>query len=337
MKAIVFDGQLRYTGVYPKPKPKQNEALIRISMAGICNTDIEIIKGYMGFRGIIGHEFVGVVEKIDGNDQRLLEKRVVGDINCSCGICSYCLKGMKTHCPERKTLGISNKDGAFAEYITLPVKNLFEVPENIADESAVFTEPLAAAFEISEQVHVKPTDSILVLGDGKLGVLCAFALRLTQADVVLAGKHKAKIAVAKRQGLNTVEVTELSSFFKTYDIVVEATGAPDGLELAMQLVKPGGKIVLKTTAASGKEINLAPVVINEIQIIGSRCGTFEPALRGISSGLIDVGPLVTAIYKPEQAEKAFERAGDGDSLKVLFDFRLSAHNETLLQQPMNTP
>jgi len=321
MKAILFDGLLKYTDVYPEPEPQTNEALIRINMAGICNTDVEIMKGYMDFKGVIGHEFVGIVERIEGNDEYLLGKRVVGDINCSCGKCSYCLKGMKTHCPERKTLGIIGKDGAFAHYITLPVNNLFEVPEHVTDEEAVFTEPLAAAFEILEQLHVKPTDRILILGDGKLGMLCAIALRLTQANVVLAGKHKSKLAIADEYGINTIGVVVLPSFFKSYDIVVEATGSPEGFELALQLVKPRGKIVLKTTAASDKKINLAPVVIDEIKVIGSRCGPFEPALRAISAGLVDVRPLVTAIYKPEQAEKAFEKAMEGDSLKVLIDFR----------------
>lgn len=321
MKAILFDGLLKFTDIYPEPEPQENEALIRVNMAGICNTDIEIMKGYMGFKGVIGHEFVGMVEKINGYDQKLLGKKVVGDINCSCGKCDFCIKGMKTHCPERKTLGISNKDGAFAQYITLPVVNLYEVPEHVTDEEAVFTEPLAAAFEILEQVHVMPTDNVLIMGDGKLGMLCAFALRLTQAGLKLAGRHDAKLSIASAHGIGTAHIDTLLLRSKCYDIVVEATGSPEGIELALQLVKPRGKIVLKTTAAAGKKINLAPVVIDEIQVIGSRCGPFEPALRAVSAGLIDVKSLVTAVYRPEHAEKAFEKARESTSLKVLIDFR----------------
>ena len=321
MKAILFNGELTYTNKYPVPEPREGEALIRVNMAGICNTDLEIIKGYLGFRGVPGHEFVGMVEKVNDVSHDLSGKRVVGEINCVCGICDYCLKGLKTHCQNRKTLGIVDKDGAFAEYMTLPVNNLFILPDNITDEEAVFTEPLAAAFEISEQIHIRPNDKIIVMGDGKLGILVALALKLTQADVTLAGKHDNKLTVASNQGVKTIKITSLFPLTKSYDIVVEATGTPEGFELALQLVRPRGKVVLKSTAAKGKEINLAPVVIDEIQVIGSRCGPFEPALRALSRRLIDVKPLIAEVYKPEQAEEAFEKAKEKGSLKVFIDFR----------------
>jgi threonine dehydrogenase-like Zn-dependent dehydrogenase len=321
MKAIVFDGELKYTAEYPVPAAQEDEALIKIKMAGICNTDLEIIKGYLGFKGVIGHEFVGIVEKVNGVSQDIIGQRVAGDINCACGRCDSCLKGLKTHCPNRKTLGIAGKDGVFAEYITLPVRNLFMVPENVSDEEAVFTEPLAAAFEISEQIHIRPTYRILVLGDGKLGILISLALNLTRADVTLAGRHDEKLKIAWAQGVKTVNNTNSHLTSDSYDIVVEASGTPEGFEFALQLVKPRGTVVLKSTAARGKEINLAPVVIKEIQVTGSRCGPFEPALRALSQRLINVRPLIAEIYKPEQAKEAFEKARSKDSLKVIIDFR----------------
>ncbi len=321
MKVVFFDGEIKYITDYPQPVPKNDEALIKISMAGICNTDFEIIKGYLGFKGVVGHEFTGIVEKVNGASRQLIGKRVVGDINCACGICDLCLKGLKTHCLSRKTLGIADKDGAFAEYITLPVDNLFVVPENVADEEAVFTEPLAAAFEISEQIHIKPTDRILVMGDGKLGILISLVLSLTQTDVTLAGRHVGKLAITEAKGIRTINTLAFEIPRKTYDIVVEATGTATGFENALQLVKPRGKIVLKSTVAESKEINLAPVVINEIQLIGSRCGPFEPALRALSKRYIDVKPLIAAIFKPEQIYEAFKRAAEKDALKVLIDFR----------------
>jgi threonine dehydrogenase-like Zn-dependent dehydrogenase len=320
MKAVVFDRELRFTEDRPAPRPEEGEALIRVLMAGICNTDLEIIKGYMGFQGVIGHEFVGVVEEINGNDRGLLGKRVVGQINCGCGVCLYCLKGLENHCPERKVLGILNKDGALAEYMTLPVGNLFEVPENVPDEEAVFTEPLAAAFEITEQVQVKSADRILVMGDGKLGLLISLALKLTDPDVTLIGKHERKLEIAKVQKVNTVLLEDLKAE-KAYDIVVEATGSADGFQMALRLVRPRGTVVLKSTVAEKKEINLAPLVIDEISVIGSRCGPFGPALKALSDRLLDVRPMITGIYKLDDAKEAFERAGEKDPLKVIVDFR----------------
>lgn len=319
MKAIIFDRELKFISNYQIPEPGKGEALIRVRLAGICNTDLEITKGYMGFRGIVGHEFVGVVEKINGDNQRFVGKRVVGDINCGCGECQDCKAGMKRHCPLRTTLGIAGKDGALAEYVTLPVDNLFIVPDNVKDEEAVFTEPLAAAFEILEQIHVQPTDTILVLGDGKLGTLVALVLHLSQARVLLAGKYESKLAIARDQGVSTI-VLESLVLKKKFDIVVDAAGSPEGLGLALQFVKPRGTIVLKTTAADSTTMNLAPVVVNEVTVVGSRCGPFEPALRALSEKYIRVGPLISGIYGFTGAAEAFAKAQEKDSLKVLIDF-----------------
>lgn len=320
MKAIVFDDELKFVDDYPKPRLLEGEALVRIHLAGICRTDIEITKGYLGFKGIIGHEFVGVVEKINSSDRRLSGKRVVGGINCGCGGCDFCLKGLKNHCPDRKTLGIVNKDGAMAEYITLPVENLIEAPPDIADEEAVFTEPLAAAFEITRQVHVKPTDKILVIGDGKLGLLISLVLRLINAEITIAGKHEPKLKIVEKHGIEAVNIRELHAE-KRYDIVVEAAGAVEGFETAMRLVKPGGTIVLKSTVSEKKEVGLSLLVVNEITVVGSRCGPFKPALAALSAGLINVRPFITGVFGFERAKEAFDKAVDRDSLKVIIDFR----------------
>lgn len=320
MKAIVFDNELRFVEDCPMPEPHNNEALIRILMAGICSTDVEITKGYMGFKGVIGHEFVGVVEKINSKDQRLVGKRVVGEINCGCGVCKYCKEGAKNHCPDRKVIGIFNKDGAFAEYITLPLENLHEVPETISDDEAIFTEPLAAAFEITKQVQIKPEDKILVLGDGKLGLLISFVLRLYNSGLTLVGKHEEKLKIAREQNINTALPDNLQ-IKKDYDIVIDATGSADGFEMALKLVKPRGVVVLKSTVAEGRPINLAPVVIDEITVIGSRCGPFEPALEALSKRLINIRPLITEIFPFSKAKIAFDRTMEKGSLKIIIDFR----------------
>ena len=320
MKAIFFDTELKYLQDYPVPKPGPNEALVKVLMAGICNTDLEITKGYMGFKGVLGHEFVGLVEKINGPDQQLVGQRVVGEINCYCGTCDYCQKEMKTHCPNRSTLGIVNKDGAFAEYLTLPVSNLWAVPPQLTDEDAVFVEPLAAAFEILEQNHLTPTNRVLVLGDGKLGLLCAFVLNLAGMEVTVSGSHAEKLRLASEQGMVTIHRTDLKPA-KSYDVVIEATGSAAGFEMAVQCVRPRGIIVLKSTMAAGKEMNLTPLVIDEITLFGSRCGPFGPALRAMTKGIIPLRQMISGIYRPEQFREAFAKARERGVLKILFDFR----------------
>lgn len=322
MKAIFFDGNLKFTKDYPVPEPGQNEALIRVLVAGICNTDLEILKGYLGFKGILGHEFVGIVERTPAGYEDLQGMRVVGDINCGCGICGYCKKGMRKHCPGRTTVGIGGRDGVFAEYVSLPVSNLSAVTETISDEEAVFTEPLAAALEIAEQIQVRPTDEILVLGDGKLGLLCAMTLAFSGAHVTLSGKHEEKLAIARLARVDTVDMnTAVIPADKQYDIVMEATGNPQGLETALKFTRPRGMIVLKSTVADVSSINMAPIVINEITITGSRCGPFDAALRALEQKRIDVRPLISAVYSFEKAHDAFTKAGDRKSLKILIDFR----------------
>jgi threonine dehydrogenase-like Zn-dependent dehydrogenase len=307
---------------YPVPEPGEKETLIRVSMAGICNTDMEITKGYLGFQGIMGHEFVGIIEHAPEHSADLINKRVVGEINCGCGICDYCKTGLEKHCPSRTTLGIWGKDGVFAEYTTLPVSNLHAMPDSVSDEEAVFVEPLAAAYEIQEQVEIKPAHVILVLGDGKLGLLCALVLNFSGAQVTLAGKHDKKLKIAGNQHIQTINVTtEKPDKERKYDIVVEATGSAEGFETALQYIKPRGAVVLKSTMASSQKINLAPIVINEITLIGSRCGPFEAAIESLVQKRIDMKPLISGIYAMENAQKAFEEARKKENLKIIIDFR----------------
>lgn len=318
MKALFFDGSLRMVQDYPEPRPGENEALVRVLMAGICGTDIEITKGYKQFKGIPGHEFVGIVEQVNGPYPRLIGKRVVGEINCGCHACDYCAQGLIRHCTQRTVLGILGRDGVFAEYVTLPLENLWEVPEGAADEEMVFVEPLAAVYEILEQVHIKPTHSVLVLGDGKLGLLAALTLANAGHNTVLAGKHAAKLAIAMQQGITTKTADELQ---RAYDVVVEATGSTDGLKSALALVKPRGTVVLKSTTAADMTVNLSTAVVDEITITGSRCGPFAPAIACLSAHRIDVRPLISAVYPFDLSLKAFEEAAAKDRLKVLIDFR----------------
>ncbi len=321
MKAIIFDGTLQYRENYPVPEPREKEVLVRVSLAGICNTDIEIMRGYLGFRGIMGHEFIGLVEGAPENAKNLVGKRVVGEINCGCGLCDFCKGGLEKHCPTRTTLGIQGKDGAFAEYVTLPVSNVHIIPDNIADEEAVFTEPLAAAFEITEQVHIKPTDTVVVLGDGKLGLLCSFVLGLMEADVTLVGKHQGKLNIAEKGHIRTLNRACEKPYEGKYDIVVEATGSVEGFKEALQLTKPRGTIVLKSTVAATPKMDLAPLVVDEIHVVGSRCGPFGPALRVLAQRRIDVKPLISAIYTFDRSQEAFEKAQENESLKIIIDFR----------------
>jgi threonine dehydrogenase-like Zn-dependent dehydrogenase len=320
MKAIVFDTGLKYLEDHPLPEPGPDEALIKVLMAGICNTDLEIIKGYMGFKGVLGHEFVGVVKKVNGTDQQRVGQRVVGEINCYCGSCDYCRKGLKTHCPNRATLGIMNKDGAFAEYLSLPLSTLWPVPPDLPDETAVFVEPLAAAFEIQTQIHLSPVHRVLVLGDGKLGLLCAFVLNLSGLEVTLCGNHAGKLRLASAQGIVTLLRSDLRPD-KNFDVVVEATGSADGFQTALQCLRPRGIIVLKSTLAEGKEMNLTPLVIDEITLVGSRCGPFGPALRAMTRSSLPLQQMITGIYKPRQFRAAFAKARQKGTLKILFDFR----------------
>ena len=318
MKALVFDNELKLTDNYEKPVPKAGEALVRVTLAGICNTDYEITKGYMGYVGILGHEAVGVVEEVNSEDKSLLGKRVVPEISYGCKdpACTWCAKKLYRHCPNRHTLGIWRKDGVFAQYFTMPLETLFEVPSNVPDTQAVFVEPLAAALEITEQHHIKPYEKVIVLGDGKLGLITALALHAQNLDVMLVGKHQNKLDIAHAQGVKTTLLQDLQ-IEKIYDVVVEATGSISGFETALALTKPRGTLVLKSTVAASKEFNLAPIVIDEITVLGSRCGQFPPALRLLESEKVDFSPLISGIYSIDDAIEAFEKNKEKDTLKVL--------------------
>lgn len=318
MKAIVFDNELKLDKSYSKPEPKEGEALIRVTLAGICNTDYEITKGYMGYVGVLGHEFVGVVEDVNGSDKSWIGKRVVAEISWGCNDpnCEWCAKKNYRHCPNRHTIGIWKKDGCMAEYLTVPTNILFEVPENVSDEQAVFVEPLAAACEITEQLHIEPTAKVLVLGDGKLGLTTALTLNSLNLDVLLVGKHQNKLDIAKAQGVKT-QLLENFKQEKIYDVVVEATGTASGFETSMSLTKPRGVLVLKSTVATGKELNLAPIVIDEITVLGSRCGQFGPALRLLEKNRIDFSPFISKIYSIDDAIEAFEANKSKETLKIL--------------------
>ncbi|MFQ5825001.1 MAG: alcohol dehydrogenase catalytic domain-containing protein [bacterium] len=318
MKALYIKDRLELKGI-DLPIPKENEALIKGVMAGICNTDLEIVKGYMGFEGVLGHEFVGVVEQAP--DQKWVSKRVCGEINLGCGECSYCQRGLSRHCPNRTVLGILNHSGAFAEYLTLPLINLHQIPESIPDKSAVFVEPLAGAQEILEQVQIEPNNRVAVVGDGKLGLLICQVIRLTGCKLFLIGKHNRKLSLAKSWGIKALPFEQLPN--EKFDIVIEASGSPSGFSTAMNLVRPRGTIVLKSTYHGNLELNVAPIVIDEINIVGSRCGPFEAAIRILEQRLVDVECLIDDIYPFNQALQAFERAKQKETLKILLQIEKS--------------
>ncbi|MDO8669915.1 MAG: alcohol dehydrogenase catalytic domain-containing protein [Dehalococcoidia bacterium] len=313
MKALVFDGDLKLVTDYPKPGPAPDEALVRVTMAGICNTDLEITRGYMGFKGVLGHEFVGVVEKSPGS--ALVGQRVVGEINLGCGICFYCASGLSNHCPNRTVLGILNRDGSMADYVTLPIENLHPVPDTVTDEEAVFSEPLAAAFAIPQQIDIGPAASVLVLGDGKLGLLVAQVLARLSRNVKAIGRHRDKLAILSRRGIDTFLADEAPP--ERADIVVDCTGSPAGLEAAMRLTKPRGILVLKSTVATGASLNLAPLVVDEITLVGSRCGPFAPALAALADRSVDVRSLISNVFSIDDGLRAFQQAAQKGTLKVL--------------------
>jgi threonine dehydrogenase-like Zn-dependent dehydrogenase len=313
MRAVVFDGQLRLASGYPVPQPPPGEVRIRTILAGICNTDLEIVRGYAGFHGVLGHEFVGVVEEAD--DLALAGRRVVGEINAACGTCETCRAGRPAHCPNRTALGIRGREGVLAEFFCLPAANLHPVPEGLPDEVAVFTEPLAAACEVLDQVHVRPTDRAVVLGDGKLGLLVAQVLALTGCDLTVIGRHEDKLAILSARGIATRLVEEVPA--GSADLVVDCTGRAEGFEAARRLVRPRGTMVLKSTYHGLVQADLSSLVVDEIRVIGSRCGPFPAALRLLSQGLVDVLPLVEAEYPLDKALAAFDHAGRRGALKVL--------------------
>ncbi|MEQ1604926.1 MAG: alcohol dehydrogenase catalytic domain-containing protein [Pyrinomonadaceae bacterium] len=317
MKALRFvDGKLLLGEISRPDRP--GEALVRVVRSGICNTDIEIIRGYAGFEGTIGHEFVGVVESAD-DAPHLVGKRVTGEINAGCGVCDLCRVGDPRHCPKRTVLGIVGRDGAHAEHLQLPSRNLIEVPDSVSDEQAVFAEPLAAAHGITEQVEIDEASTAAVIGDGKLGLLCAFSLALKTKNLLLIGKHSEKLAYASRNGRDIA--TELSAnvakLSNRFDVVVEASGSESGFATALDLVRPRGKIVLKSTFHGNPTWAAARVVVDEITIIGSRCGRFEPAIDLLASGAVRVDDLISDELPLYNGVAAMARAAEKGVLKVL--------------------
>jgi threonine dehydrogenase-like Zn-dependent dehydrogenase len=296
-----------------RPSPAAGEALVRVCAAGICNTDLEIIRGYMSFEGTLGHELVGVVEECA--DASWLGARVTAEINLACQRCDLCQRGLQRHCPTRRVLGILDKDGAFAEYVTLPIENLHPVPDGLSDRAACFIEPLAACFEILEQVAISQRDRVAVLGDGKLGMLTAMVLSNNGTPPVLVGKHASKIARAQRMGIRSTLAHELSP--KSYDVVIEATGSPSGMQLATSLVRPRGTIVLKSTYHGELTLQAAPWVIDELTIVGSRCGPFPPALSELAAGRLLPEGLIDAVFPLHDIERAVQHASEPGVLKVL--------------------
>lgn len=315
MKALrVSSGNAKVADV-PLPA-SDREALIRVVRSGICNTDLEIAKGYAGFEGTIGHEFVGVVESAPGS-RELVGKRVVGEINAGCGGCVLCLAGDPRHCPDRTVLGIKGRDGSHAEFLLLPEENLLTVPDNVSDDEAVFVEPLAAALGIGEQADILPDSRVAVIGDGKLGLLAAFGVRLSSSNVTLFGKHREKMLIAEARDIETSTADRVAVMQGTFDIVIEASGSESGFASALDLVRPRGKIVLKSTFAGKPVWEAWRVVVDEITVVGSRCGRFGPAIEALADGSVDVKPLISEIMPLSEAENALAIASSNGILKVL--------------------
>ena len=321
MKALRFDNTLQLLRDAPLPR-RGGEALIKVLKAGICNTDLEITKGYAAFRGILGHEFVGrVIESPDGT---LLGRRVVGEINVGCNECALCLVGDSRHCAARTVLGIKGRDGALAQFLSLPTRNLLAVPDSVSDETAVFVEPLAAAHHILDQIAVEPSSRVAIIGDGKLAQLIIRVLATTGCEITVVGKHDEKLEFARSLGarllmLKDLSVESLGVESDQPDVVIEASGSASGLPLALKLVRPKGIIVLKSTHFGETPVEMFPAVVNEVTIVGSRCGRFAPALELLSSGAVDVLPLISAQFPLDEGLLAFQSALEPATLKVLLD------------------
>jgi threonine dehydrogenase-like Zn-dependent dehydrogenase len=314
MRCLVWDGVKAAVRDRPEPALAAGFARVRVHLAGVCNTDLEIARGYLGFRGVLGHELVGTVAEGPAD---WLGARVTAEINFSCGRCPACADGLGRHCPSRRVMGIVDADGAFAEEVAVPIANLHRVPDGVPDEAAVFTEPLAAAFEILEQVPVEPGERAIVLGDGKLGLLVAQVLAGAGARVLAVGRHARKLAILAARGVETALAAEWRG--EQSGLVVECTGSAAGFERAVACVRPRGRLVLKSTVAERPAVDLAPLVIHEIAVVGSRCGPFAPALAALAAGAVDVRPLVSARVPLARANEALRLAAEPGARKVLIE------------------
>lgn len=317
MRAIHLSGEtLELRANYPRPEPGDDpnaEILVKVLRAGVCETDLQLMQGYMGFEGVLGHEFVGIAQS-----GPLKGERVVGEINCSCFRCETCRSGLPTHCPNRTVLGILGHDGAFAEYVSVPQKNLHRVPEALSTDVAVFVEPVAAAFQILRQQLVSRGQWVVVLGDGRLGNLCAQVLAEFGCIVMVIGKHDSKLQILRDFGIDTAMLGEVEPA-RQFDIVVDCTGSASGLPTALQFVKPSGTVILKTTVAGEQTMALAPIVIDEVKVIGSRCGPFPDAIAGLVEGRVQVEPLISGRFPLDQGVEAIRHTAENPVLKILID------------------
>jgi threonine dehydrogenase-like Zn-dependent dehydrogenase len=315
MKGLWLENkELRLYTDLPIPEPPAGETLVRVLRAGICNTDLELLKGYYPYRGILGHEFVGVVEQGPDN---LINQRVVGEINAACGYCRFCLSSRPTHCENRSVLGIVNRNGAFAEYLTLPVANLHLVPDSVSTDAATFTEPIAAALEIKQQISIHPDDRVLVVGDGKLGQLVAQIIALTGCELLTIGRHRDKLANLAERGIKVGLADDVKDRY--FDISIECTGNPEGFAIARRALRPRGILVLKSTYAGALTFDASALVVDEITLIGSRCGPFKPALQLLSQNQVHVNHLIDSRYSLDEGLAAFEKAQSPGVLKVLLE------------------
>jgi alcohol dehydrogenase len=313
VRALVFDNQLRFEPDYLDPQPADDECLVQVRLAGICATDLQITQGYMSFQGVLGHEMVGTV--LSGS-RSLGNRRVVGEINCVCRNCDMCLSGLASHCRNRTVMGIEGRDGCFADYVTLPEHNLHAVPDAVSDEEAVFIEPLAAAYQVIQQCPVEPRMNVAVVGSGRLGLLVAQVLATIGCRLEVVGRNPKTLLLCEKRGIMARHVDELVPRADR-DVVVECSGSARGLELALQFVRPRGTVVLKSTHAQDSTLNLAPAVVDEVTILGSRCGPFPEAIQALARKQIEVSPMISRTFRLERGLEAMAAAADPDNIKVL--------------------
>jgi threonine dehydrogenase-like Zn-dependent dehydrogenase len=315
LRALTFTDALRFDAAFPGPQPAEGEAIVRVHLAGICATDLELTRGYMNFRGVLGHEMVGTVS---AGTQRWQGKRVVAQINCPCGKCDICVKGLSNHCPRRSVMGIAGRNGCFADFVTVPETNLLEVPSSVTDEAAVFVEPLAAAYQVLAQCPVDPKTTVSVVGPGRLGLLVAQVMARTDCRLTVIGRNPSKLERCDKLGIQSIHVDDLA-LRNDRDVVVDCSCSPDGIRLAMGLVRPRGTVVLKSTYSDRESAmpNLSPLVINEVKLIGSRCGSFGDAINALARKAVEVRSLITRTLPLEQGVAAFDLCLQRDTLKVL--------------------